>query len=298
MADVKRLIGDLGRLGTIYFSFSGGEPLLVPYMPDLLAFAKKSGILYTHVVSNGYLMDKDKAIRLADAGLSEISFSIDGDEKVHDRNRGMNGAFQKVLEAVEHVRAHSLNTKIVLNTILDPIHPENALFAVKTAGRLGTDIKVQPANDHPGFGAEVCAEKYRRSLQEEEKQKLLDAIDFLKEAPHVVNSKPFLENYKAFMFCPEKLALVNDDCIFGQHHIEIFSNRLYPCLEGMNWKDGFDISESSISKILESSRYRQKLQQLRGCAACRKNYYVCYYEPRLTFPVWNFVKSRIITKSC
>lgn len=295
MAEARKLIKELGEMGLVYFSFSGGEPFLVSYLFDLLAYAKEAGILYTHVVSNGYLLDNSKARELADADVSEISFSLDGDEKVHDKNRGVNGAFKKVIEAVDLVKTHAPKTKIVLNAILDPSYPENAIFAVKVAERLRVKIKVQPLNEHPSFGVQDYAVKTRRSLQADEKKKLLEAIDLIQKSAHVVNSKPFLENFKAFMFSPEKLIFAEDDCLFGYHHIEVFANQVFPCLEGLNWEDGVDIALKSIEGILTSDSYHKKLQQLKKCSRCRNNYYICYYEPRLNFPVWNLIKSRLKT---
>lgn len=295
MVRAQELINELGKMGLIYFSFSGGEPLLVPYIFDLLAYAKKRGIIYTHIVSNGYLMNDINAKRLAEANVSEVSFSLDGDEEFHDRNRGTRGAFNKVFEAVYNVKTYAPKTKIILNTILNPACSENAIFAVKTAERLGVKIKVQPINEHPSFGVHECAVGSRRSLGSDEKQKLLDAIELIQKSSFVVNSRPFLENYKAFIFCPERLMFSKNNCIFGYHHVEVFADQMFPCLEGFNWRDGFDISNGSIREILTSHLYRERLQRLRKCSYCSKNYYICYYEPRLNFPIWNFIKSRLKT---
>ncbi len=291
--DAVKLIGSLGRMGVIYFSISGGEPLLIPYVFDLLAFAKKSGILYTHIVSNGYLMDENKAKKLNDSKVSEISFSLDGDENNHDKNRGLNGSFRKVIEAIQHVKTHAPKTKIVLNTILNPACPENAVSALKTAEQLGVKIKVQPVNNHPSFGVKDCAVKSSRSMLTCERQKLIEAINQIQKSPSLANSKPFFDNYKAFMFHQEDLIFRNDNCIFGYHHLEIYANQIFPCLEGLDWREGFDISNESLKDILSSEPYQSKLQYLKKCTNCSRNYYVCYYEPRMNFPLWNLLKSRL-----
>lgn len=294
LLEARKLIGDMGKMGLAYFSFSGGEALLVPYIFDLLASAKESGIIYTHIVSNGYLMDKVKAKELARARVSEISFSLDGDEKIHDSLRCMNGSYKKVFEAVEHVKSYASKTRVVLNTILDPAHPENAVSAIKTAKHLGVKIKVQPLNEHPDFIAGGRQAKSARLLQVEERKKLFNAIDFIQKSSSVVNSRAFLENYKAFLFSQDKLIFAEDECIFGYHHMEIFKNQVFPCLEGSAWEKGFDISEAPIRDIVMSQPYRSKIQELKKCQCCKKNYYICYYEPRMNFPVANFIKSRLM----
>lgn len=290
--DAQKVIKELGKMGLIYFSFSGGEPLVVPYVFDLLAFAKECGILYTHVVSNGYLVDEKKARELASANVSEISFSIDGNEEIYDKQRGVDGAFKKIIDAVYNVQTYAPATKIILNTILDPTHPERALLAVEIAKKHGVKIKIQPLNDHPSFDLEEAAGKTMRHLTPDEKQALFNSMKILQKTPNVINSRPFLENYIAFLFSPDKLTFAKDNCIFGYHHVELFNNRVFPCLEGLNWDKGFDTAKKSIDEILSSREYSEKLQQLKTCLNCRKNFYVCYYEPRLNFPIWNLIKSR------
>ncbi len=291
--EARKFIAELGNMKLAYFSVSGGEPLLVPYVFDLLFYAKQRGILYTHIVSNGYLLDKYRAKEMALARLSEVSFSLDGNKEVHDTNRGMQGAFDRVIVAVDLVRTNAPKVKIVLNTILDSLNPQNALFAVNTARRLKVKIKVQPENDHPDFKSETTAVKRQRYLEPRQKKALFDAIKVMQKSRHVANSKPFLENYKTFLNPAQDLPLSKSDCIFGFHHLEFFAGKIFPCLEGSFWQGGFDITSSAIKDVISSSQYRDKLQQLKKCDGCENNYYVCYYEPRLNFPIWNFVSSRM-----
>lgn len=291
--DARQFVQALGRKKVIYFSISGGEPLLIPYVFDLLAWAKQCGILYTHVVSNGYLMNEARARRLEEARVSEISFSIDGPEELHDKTRGMPGAYQRVLEAVRLVRTHAPGTRIVLNTILRPRQPEYALYAVQLAAELGVRVKVQPENDHPDFGLDESAPASQRALSSTERATLLEAIATLKRAPNVANSRPFLEHYKNFLLRPERLIFRDSPCIYGHHHIECFDSRVFPCLEGMQWQGGFNIREQGLDAWLESPEYARTLRELRSCPRCRRNYYVCYYEPRLNFPIWNFLRARL-----
>jgi MoaA/NifB/PqqE/SkfB family radical SAM enzyme len=286
-------VEQLGKLGTVYFSISGGEPFLVPYVIDLLAHAKSKGILYTHVVSNGMLINPERAKALQQARLSEISMSIDGPEEFHDKARGVQGCHKHVLDAVEHLRTHAPSVHIVLNTIFDPHAPENALHAVEAARKLGVQIKVQPRNDHPDFGIDDPATSEKSPFSAEARERIENAVEQLIRSPHVVNSRPFLRNYLTFLFNPKQELLSHGDCIYGNHHMESFAGRVYPCLEGMSWENGFELGQNSLSELLRSTSYVKKLKELRRCQGCLKNYYVCYYEPRMNFPIWNFIRSRI-----
>jgi len=290
----KKVVKELGGLKLIYLSFSGGEPLLVPYIFDLLSLAKDSGVLYTHLVSNGFLMDQERAKEIRNSRLSEVSFSLDGDENEHDTNRGVRGAFKGVLSAIDLVKRYSPGTDIVVNTILDPRNPGAVLTPLSIAKRMGVRIKVQPLNTHPCFGEQVSHQSEAGVLNEYQRKELISVVKILRHSPIVINSKPFLDNYLAFLFCHSRMVLSNKKCIFGYHHFEIFNNRVFPCLEGLEWKGGFscDEQENGLKGIFSSREYNKTVEGLRGCHNCLNNFYVCYYEPRLNFPIWNFIKSR------
>ncbi len=289
----KDTIRQLGDLGLVYFSISGGEPLLVPYVFDLLAHARACGVLYTHLVSNGFLMDEARARELDRSKLSEVSFSLDGPPDTHDTVRGQQHAYAHVLQAVENVKRYAPNTAIVINTILDPHQPEHALHSVATAKGLGVAIKVQPLNAHPNLNPDAPEPPRPRELNRQERDAFLAVIKTLRQARNVVSSHAFLDNYAAYMLDRKRLAFTHSPCIYGYHHVEFFNNQLFPCLEGLDWHDGFDPYERPLEALFASPEYRQTLERLRGCQGCLRNYYVCYYEPRLSFPIWNLVGSRI-----
>lgn len=288
-AEGRRVVSELGQMGVAYFSISGGEPLLVPHVFDILAEARNSGIPYTHLVSNGFLMDKEKSLAIGKAGLSEVSFSLDGDETHHDKVRGVQGAHSHVLSAIDNVKTHAPGVKIVLNTILDPHNLDMALSAVNTAKALGVEIKVQPANNHPPLGAEDPVEKMSRVLTQGGQQKLRHVLDALKAHPSVVNSGRFLGGYWEFLFNQAALPLAGKKCLYPYHHMELQGNRAFPCLEGMEWDGGFDLRGRSLREVVSSAQYREKARELEKCEGCLKNYYVCYYEPRIHFPLSNLM---------
>lgn len=291
----KKIVAELGKQKLIYISFGGGEPLLVPYIFDLVSLAKESGILYTHLVSNGFLMDQTKAKEMKRSRLSELSFSLDGNENEHDANRGVKGAFNGVLSAIDLVKRYSPATNIVLNAILNPRNPGAVLVPLDIAKKMGIKIKIQPLSRHPFFGEDMSHQRREEVIEEDLRQEIVKVIAFLKKSRTVINSKPFLDNYISFLFRPSKMILAHQRCIFGYHHVEIFNNRLFPCLEGLGWKGGFSCEEleRGLRGIFSSPQYNKTVDNLKGCRNCLNNFYVCYYEPRLNFPIWNFLKARL-----
>ena len=296
-ARALQLVGALGRSGCYYFSISGGEPLLVPHLADTVAAARQAGIDYVHLVSNGMLLDGTAVRNLAAAGLSEISLSLDGPPAAHDRRRGHTGAYAAVLAALANLQRWAPDMPIVLNTILAPARPADALHAVAVAERLGLAVKVQPFVLHPGFDLEGRTAEDERRLADGDRHPLREALARLRRSPAVVNSVPFLTALEAYFFDRRRLPLADEPCLFGYHHVEIDeAGRLHPCLEGDRWRDGF-VLDRDLGEVLNSRDYRARVEGLKACTGCRENMYVCYYEPRLNFPIWNLVRHRWVKRT-
>ncbi len=86
--------------GPLQINFGGGEPLSNPWLLDLVAYCKKKGFL-TNIASNGWLIDREMAGRIAGSGLDSIILSLDSlDAPVHDALRGVPGVHGKVMDAI------------------------------------------------------------------------------------------------------------------------------------------------------------------------------------------------------
>jgi len=286
----KKLVDNLSDLGCFYFSISGGEPLLVNYIFDFLSYVKKSNIKYVHMVTNGYFLDKDRAVKLKRSAIDELSISIDGKEEPHDRRRQVSGAYKKAIEAIENTKEFAPKVNIVLNAIFFPEDPFTCLHAVELAHKFDIYMKIQPLNQHPIFN------KYNHSLISsrenliEKKEDIKKVIAILRKDKYVVNSNTFFDNIYNFYFQREKLIFSHSDCIFGYHNLEVSENgNIFPCLEGMNWENGIKF-DKDLKDILFSRGYSRLLKGLKKCKGCQNNYYICYYEPRIAFPLANFIR--------
>lgn len=83
-------------------SFSGGEPLLVPWLIEATQRLRDAGIPSTVHVS-GWLMDEAIANDLADSATA-VAVSVDGGTaETHDTVRGREGSFQKAMNALTHL---------------------------------------------------------------------------------------------------------------------------------------------------------------------------------------------------
>ena len=106
----------LNQIGPQIISIGGGEPLLHPELVEIVrALARHH---FPVMISNGSLMTPDLARALFQAGMVEISVSLDyADPQKHDAQRGTPGAFTKAVEALKMLQASRTHPEQRVNMI-------------------------------------------------------------------------------------------------------------------------------------------------------------------------------------
>jgi radical SAM protein with 4Fe4S-binding SPASM domain len=102
-AEAEAMIRDLATIKVPALLISGGEPFVRPDVLDLAELAMSLGIRVTFS-TNGTLIDKKKAERIARIGVAYVGISIDGGEERHDHFRGKTGAFQAAVRGIRNCR--------------------------------------------------------------------------------------------------------------------------------------------------------------------------------------------------
>ena len=118
----KTVLSDLRRwLGPVPVFFSGGEALLRPSTPDLLAHASAIG-LYAEILTHGYWDDQSRIEKVALANPGRVTVSLDGVGETHTVIRGREKFFEKTtrtLDTLRRVRAEKrLGFAIRLKTVI------------------------------------------------------------------------------------------------------------------------------------------------------------------------------------
>jgi heme d1 biosynthesis radical SAM protein NirJ len=101
--EVYRVMEDLRAFGVPVLILSGGEPLLRPDVFDIARRAKAMGF-YVGLSTNGTLIERERAQRIAATGFDYVGISLDGLEATHDRFRRQAGAFRAALNGVHLCR--------------------------------------------------------------------------------------------------------------------------------------------------------------------------------------------------
>ncbi len=120
---VKKIIDDIASFAKPILVLTGGEPLYRKDILEIAAYAKEKD-LRTALATNGTLVDRGTAGKIASAGISRVSISIDGkDARSHDGFRGIPGSFDKALDGARNLKEAGVefqfNTTITRRNVND-----------------------------------------------------------------------------------------------------------------------------------------------------------------------------------
>ncbi len=107
----KKVVDDVLPFNPTIHLF-GGEPFLYEKSIELIKYIKSRG-LRCQITTNGTFLE-NKAEGIVESGLDEIWVSIDGPQEVHDKIRGVNNSYRKILDGI--VRINDLKTKMNIRT--------------------------------------------------------------------------------------------------------------------------------------------------------------------------------------
>jgi MoaA/NifB/PqqE/SkfB family radical SAM enzyme len=110
--DLKKFSDEAHELGLCQFVVSGGEPLILKNLKDVIA-ALQPDKFHLAMSTNGFFLTKDMAKKLKSWGLDKVKISIDDfDAGEHDRNRNCDGAYQKAMDALFNAKEAGLGVAI------------------------------------------------------------------------------------------------------------------------------------------------------------------------------------------
>ena len=76
LEDIRLIGGKLNRLGTLIISLAGGEPLMREDLAQIIKILNRANH-FPILITNGWLVDDSRAREIQQAGLQEISVSVD-----------------------------------------------------------------------------------------------------------------------------------------------------------------------------------------------------------------------------
>lgn len=121
-AEAFELVRQLADVGITEVTLIGGEAFLRPDWLEIIAAIHDAGMTPT-MATGGFGISLATAQKMKDAGLAQVSVSVDGLEASHDRLRGRKGSHRQCFEAMRNFREVGLpfgiNTQVNRDSIVE-----------------------------------------------------------------------------------------------------------------------------------------------------------------------------------
>lgn len=236
--EVIEILRKLKKIQITMISLTGGEPLLVDYLPGVIKQFSKDFIF--QILTSGYGLDEHYARDLKKAGLFGFGFSLDTfNSEEFNRIRGGKSAFDKALEAIEISKRAGIYTMVNSVITKDKANFEFLDKFLKFLKSLDVDevrlLEPLPCGNLTHHPVEILDAKYLKILIEIQKIACRD-----RRYPKVT-SLPYIESLWG--------------CGAGNQHIYIDPlGFLHPCNfyaspMGNILRDGYDKIMQNLNKL-------------------------------------------------
>ena len=128
-------------------TFTGGEPLLRRDLETLVStVARAVRLKYIIVLTHGGMLTVERARSLWDAGVNQFNISLDYLDERHDQARGIPGLTQRIMGAVEGMRAAGIDG-IRFNTVVKRDNLDQIMPIVRRATELECGVNLSVYTD-------------------------------------------------------------------------------------------------------------------------------------------------------
>lgn len=231
--------------------FTGGEPLLCPYVFELAEYAKKLGHP-VHLLTNGTLINKKSAENVSET-FHLIKISLDGSTPdIHEFHRGV-GTFDKTTNAIDLLIRHNAPVQVAMTVTKKNLHDIGAMTQ-KFGSRLTFAPLFVAGRAKTNKSLAITGKEYYEALSS---VKGVNPLSYLCSSLAASKQKPIMK------------------CAIGDGEISISeTGDVYPCqlLHFPKFKAG-NIREQSLRSIYETSEVLQACKKLtvldiEGCKTC------------------------------
>jgi MoaA/NifB/PqqE/SkfB family radical SAM enzyme len=202
--DVFRLLDDAKEFGIGIYNAWTTEPLLRKDLPQIMAYAKKLGMV-TSMVTNGKLL-YERVEELED--VDYLSVSVDGTESYREiRRMNFETLLKGLRKAIEVRKLQKQKNPILMNCVLTGKNLDDIETLILLAEKLGVKVSFEPLHEFPGISQEIWNEI---GIRDKEKfRSTVDRIIEMKEQGYpIINSKTYLRmvrdekmDYKCWASC-------------------------------------------------------------------------------------------------
>jgi len=176
--EALNVVKDLAELGNHEVCLMGGEPLVRKDWYEIAKEVRDRGMSLS-IISNGYNIDEDKINKFIKLEPHAISTSLDGaTAAVHDKIRGIDGSYDKVMQYLNMARDADLPTSVIttvsrlnfkdLPAIKDLLFDRFIAWQIQTAAPIGRFPKelIISEEEYYALGLFIASLKEKYSSQQ------------------------------------------------------------------------------------------------------------------------------------
>jgi radical SAM protein with 4Fe4S-binding SPASM domain len=247
------------------FNITGGEPFLRNDIFEVLKEIRSRGF-DIYILSNGILIDRERAKILSNLAISGVQVSIEGPEEIHEKIRGK-GSFSSALKGVRHLLDHGLT--VTLNITLSDINADYFMEMVELSSTTGVQRLGFSRLVPSGRGKSLLP----NMLKKERVKELYEAIISLKiNGLDIVSGDPVLSQ----LFSTDKKdhgSIATGGCAAGLSGVTILQDgTITPCRR-LDIPIG-NIRKDSLREVWATSEVLLKLRDRRSykgrCRSCSR----------------------------
>lgn len=103
---------------SLFISVTGGEPLVRKDLFEVMKYASDLGFNWG-MTTNGILITDKIIEKMKETKMSTISISLDGVKLIHDKFRGVDGSFEKIIENIKKLKNATFLNSIQITTVVN-----------------------------------------------------------------------------------------------------------------------------------------------------------------------------------
>ena len=133
------------KLKPLAVGMTGGEPLLREDLPHLIASLRRNfGFLHISLTTNGSLLTVEKGLELCEAGLDELSISMDYLDGRHDEGRGLSGLTKHIIDVAPKLAAAGVD--VGFNVVMKSSNYKEVPQMARECAAMGIKVSVSAYN--------------------------------------------------------------------------------------------------------------------------------------------------------
>jgi MoaA/NifB/PqqE/SkfB family radical SAM enzyme len=242
------------HLNPLHLTITGGEPLLRPDLENIIGrIREQTSFVYLNVITNGSLLSVERARSLWDAGLNQLSVSLDFPDERHEQQRGKPGLWQHLRQLLPQLGTSGMDN-LCLNTVIMEDNLEDLVEIARMARDCGFKVSYSTYNAFKNNNRQHSVSGGRQQLLEQVVEEL---IAWKRRYRNITNSDFYLRNVSRY-FRDGSI----DGCLAGRKWVQVSPDgTLRRCSEGEslgNWQ-GFRPHRTALT-------------------ACRQCWYACRGE--------------------